>query len=108
MTANTPGDLTSNDKLLAAVSYPIPLVGIIILLSEAMKSKPFMKFHAVQSIALGLVVFVVASILGVTVILACLAPLVWLVTFYPAWKAYQGEMVELPVLTQFIKNQGWA
>ena len=108
MTANTPGDLTSNDKLLAAVSYPIPLVGIIILLSEAMKSKPFMKFHAVQSIALGLVVFVVASILGVTVILACLAPLVWLVTFYPAWKAYQGEMVELPVLTQFINNQGWA
>jgi uncharacterized protein len=102
------GELTSNDKLIAALSYPIPIIGIVILVSDSMKSKPFMKFHAVQSIALGVVMLVLATILSITVVLACLAPVVWLVTLYPAWKTYQGEMVTLPVITDFIKKQGWA
>ncbi len=103
-----PGDLTSNDKLLAALSYPIPIIGIVILVSESMKSKPFLRFHAVQSIAVGIVVFVLSGILAATVLLACLAPVVWLATLYPAWMAYQGQLIELPFITQFIKNQGWA
>lgn len=102
------GDITSNDKLLAALSYPIPLIGIVILVSESMKSKPFLRFHAVQSIALGIVVFVISGVLAATVILGCLAPVIWLATLYPAWLTYQGKTVELPVITQFIKNQGWA
>jgi uncharacterized membrane protein len=105
--SNAPGDLTSNDKLLAAISYPIPIVGIVILVSESMKSKPFLKFHAVQSIAVGIIVFAIGLILSATVILACLAPVVWLATLYPAYKAYQGELLELPMLTSFLKNQHW-
>lgn len=101
------GELTSNDKLIAALSYPIPIIGIVILVSDSMKSKPFLKFHAVQSIAVGVIVFIVAVILSLTVVLSCLAPVVWLATLYPAWKTYQGEMLSLPVITDFIKKQGW-
>jgi hypothetical protein len=31
----------------------------------------------------------------------------WLVTLYWALKAYQGERVEIPFITEFCKNQGW-
>jgi len=33
--------------------------------------------------------------------------LLWLVTFYWAYKAYQGEYFEIPGLTGFLKGQGW-
>ncbi|MGD2207602.1 MAG: hypothetical protein PVH17_12585, partial [Anaerolineae bacterium] len=45
------GDISDNDKLMAALSYPIPIVAIIILLAEDMKARPFQKFHAVQALA---------------------------------------------------------
>jgi hypothetical protein len=45
--------------------------------------------------------------LGVTVVLSCVAPFLWLALLYPAIKAYQGEWVQIPWLTDFCKNQGW-
>jgi hypothetical protein len=35
-------------------------------------------------------------------------PVLWLVFLYWAYQAYQGQMVNIPVLSNFIKNQGWA
>jgi uncharacterized membrane protein len=35
-------------------------------------------------------------------------PLLWLVFLYWAYQAYQGQMVNIPVVTNFIKGQGWA
>ena len=103
------GGMDSNDKLLAALSYPIPIIGIVILLSDTMKAKPFLKFHAVQSILFNVVIYViyfVASFVTFGFGAICF-PLFFLATLWPAYKAYQGEMVEIPVLTNFIKNQGW-
>jgi hypothetical protein len=33
---------------------------------------------------------------------------VWFVTFWPAFDSYKGNYTQLPVITNFIKNQGWA
>jgi len=33
--------------------------------------------------------------------------LLWLVSFWPAYDAYKGNYTELPVITNFIKKQGW-
>ncbi|MEW6285812.1 MAG: DUF4870 domain-containing protein [Chloroflexota bacterium] len=102
-------ETTSDDKLWAALSYVIaPLIGIIVLLMEDKKSRPFIKFHAVQSIAASIVFWILSSVLSVTVVGIICVPLLWLVFLYWAYKAYQGEMVVIPVLTDFIKNQGWA
>ena len=110
------GDITDNDKLMAALSYPIPFVAIIILLVEDMKSRPFQKFHAVQALAanaaLWVVIVVLGCILGAVTFfiggLCGIAPvLLWLVTLYWAYQAYQGEYYELPIITDFIKKQGW-
>ena len=103
-------DVTSDDKLWAALGYPIVLVAIIVLFMEDKKARPFIKFHAVQSIAASVVIWVVGLIIT-TVTLGfgglCL-PLLWIPLLYWGYKAYQGEMVEIPVVTNFIKNQGWA
>jgi uncharacterized membrane protein len=96
-----------NDKILAALSYPIPIIGIVILVSEQMKAKPFLKFHAVQSIAFNIVIWVVYGIISLTGIGALCFPLFWLATLWPAWYAYQGQMYELPWLTNFLRGQHW-
>lgn len=100
-------DVTSDDKLWAALGYPIFIVAIIVLFMEDKKNRPFIKFHAVQALALNVVIFLASVILGFTVILAICAPFLWLVTLYWAYLAYQGQMFEVPFITNFIKNQGW-
>ena len=102
-------DITDNDKLMAAISYPIPIVGIVILLSESMKVRPFQKFHAVQCLAFWVVVSVIGIVLSIITcgIGSLFFPILWLVSWWPAYKAYQGEYMEMPVITDFIRKQGW-
>jgi uncharacterized membrane protein len=102
-------DVTSDDKLWAALGYPIVLVAIIVLFMDDKKSRPYIKFHAVQSIAANVVFFVVSTILA-TVTLGfggLCVPLLWLVFLYWGYQAYQGQAIKIPFVTDFIKNQGW-
>jgi len=102
-------DVTSDDKLWSALGYPIVLIPIIMLLMEDKKNRPFIKYHAVQSIAVNILFFVVATILGIVTLGfgAICVPLLWLVFFYWAYLAYQGQMFRVPVVTDFLKKQGW-
>ncbi len=87
-----------------ALSYVLgPVTGIIFLLLE---KDSFVRFHAMQSIVFSVVVFVVNTLLGVTIVLAALVPLLalvefalWLILIY---KASQGEKWEIPVLGKFV------
>jgi len=102
-------DITNDDKLWSALGYPIPLISIIVLLMDEKKARPFIKYHAVQSlvfnVALWVLIFIVSAVtLGFG---AICSPLLWLITLWPAVKSYQGEYLEIPVITNFIKNQGW-
>jgi uncharacterized membrane protein len=110
------GDITDNDKLMAALSYPIPIVAIIILIAEDMKSRPFQKFHAVQALAVNIVLWVVVTVLGCILgaitafiggVCGWAVALLWFVTLYWAYQAYQGQYFEIPWLTQFLKKQSW-
>ena len=103
-------DITENDKLMAALCYPIAIVmSIIILLSESMKTRPFQKYHAVQALVLWVVIFIVLFIVGcLTLGIGFFLYLVaWLILLWPAYKAYKGETFQIPVVTDFIKKQGW-
>jgi len=100
-------EINSNDKLLAALSYPIGLVAIIILLVDDMKSRPFQKYHAVQALGINVVLIVISVILGFIPVVGCIVPLLWLVTLYWAYQAYQGQYFNIPVVTNFMKGQGW-
>lgn len=110
------GDVTENDKLMAALSYPIPLVPLIILIAEDMKARPFQKYHAVQALAVNIVlwagIILLGCILGALSLfiggLCGMVPiLLWLVTLYWGYEAYQGKYFEIPWLTDFLKGQSW-
>ena len=102
-------DVTSDDKLWALLAYVLsPLVPIIILLMEDKKDRPFIKAHNMQALVLGVVNFILAVVLGWTVFLSCVPLLVWLYMVYLGIQAYQGNEVTIPVITDFVKNQGWA
>jgi uncharacterized membrane protein len=110
------GDITDNDRLLAALSYPIPLVAIIILLAENLRVRPFQKYHAVQALAINIVLWVAIFLLGCILgllsamiggLCGSVPALLWFVTLYWAYEAYQGKYFEIPWLTQFLKSQSW-
>ncbi len=100
---------TSDDRLWAALAYVFtPLVPIILLLMQDKKNRPFIRAHNGQALAWGVVFYVLVSILSAFLIGLCLWPLGFLLQLWWAYKAYQGEYVEIPVITNFVKNQGWA
>ena len=102
-------EITSDDKLWAALAYVFsPLVSIIILFMDDKKDRPFIKAHNAQALAVGLINAVVGTALSFTVVLACVPLLVWFALLYWAYKAYQGEYITIPLITDFVKNQGWA
>jgi uncharacterized membrane protein len=101
-------DNNSNDKLLAALTYPLPIIGIIILISDSMKNNPVLRTHGVQSLALGVVIWVITAVLAPAAGVGCLVGIVGLaITLYYAYQAYQGKDVNIPIITDFCKNQKW-
>jgi uncharacterized membrane protein len=104
-------EVTSDDKLWGMLAYLLnPLIPVIILLMDDKKARPFLKYHSVQALAYFIVYFVATSILSVLtvgiagVILGIGAFILWIL-----WsvKAYQGEWIKIPVITDFCKKQNW-
>ena len=94
-------EVTSDDKLWAALTYVFsPIVPIILMLMEDKKNRPFIKAHNVQALILGIITVVTSGF--------CIGILVWFYQLYLAYQAYQGKTVEVPVITKLCKDQGWA
>ncbi|NPV56690.1 MAG: DUF4870 domain-containing protein [Anaerolineae bacterium] len=100
--------ITSDDKLWALLAYLLtPLIPVVILLMEDKKNRPFIRAHNAQALAWGIVVWVLGWLLAaVTFGIAGIA--IAVITIIWAIKAYQGEYVNIPVITDFVKKQGWA
>jgi uncharacterized membrane protein len=99
--ASVSPEVTSDDKLWAALAYVFPvIIPIVLLLMADKKDRPFIKAHNVQALILGILVYVLSF--------ACVGILVWFYMLYLAYQAYQGKLVEVPVITNLCKNQGWA
>ena len=111
MTDQPSTEITSDDKLWALLAYVLtPIVPIIVLLMEDKKNRPFIRAHNAQALAWGLINLVAGTILT-TVLFFCFgAPslIIWLVGCYWGYQGYQGKLVKIPVITDFVKNQGWA
>ena len=104
-----PSDVTSDDKLWALLTYILtPLVPIILMLMEDKKNRPFIRAHNAQALVLGLISLAISLFLGWTVVLLCVPLLIFIYQIYLGIQAYNGKLVEIPVITNFVKNQGWA
>lgn len=102
-------EISSDDKLWSALGYVIPIIAIIVLFIENKKDRPFIRFHAIQALAFNVVLWVLIFIVSLVTLGfgALCAPLLWLVSFWPAYDSFKGNYTELPVITNFIKKQGW-
>lgn len=101
------GEVTQDDKLWALLSWLIWIVALIALLMEDKKSRPFIRYNAVQSLALAVVGWVLSLVLSFIVI-GCVIGVAWLVyVIILAIQSYQGKWVTIPFLTDFCKKQGW-
>jgi uncharacterized membrane protein len=100
-------EITDDDKLWALLSWLFWPIAIIVLLLEDKKQRPFIKYHAIQALALGVVGYVISGVLAVIGIGCILWIAVLIYQIYLAIKSYQGEWVTVPVITDFCKNQGW-
>ncbi len=120
--ASAPGDITDNDKLMAALAYFFsPLVPVIILLVDTMKIRPYQKYHALQSLGLfaATMLYSVVACVAYTacsfVTMGILAMCLWVIFLLPAIPfiyytiiAYtRGQYFEIPVVTKFMAQQGW-
>jgi uncharacterized membrane protein len=102
-------DVTSDDRLWALLAYILsPIVPIIILLMEDKKNRPFIRAHNVQALIVGVVNILIATFTGWLIFPLCINLLLTIAQIYWGIKAYQGERVNIPVVTDLVKNQGWA
>ena len=95
-------DISSDDKLWAMLGYIIPLIAIVVLFMEDKKNRPYIKFNAVQS----LVATVILTILST--VTCGFGGVLFLIMLWWAYQAYQGQDVKIPMISDFIRNQGWA
>jgi uncharacterized membrane protein len=95
-----------NKNTAGAMAYVLgPITGVIFLVIE---KDAYVRFHAMQSIVVFIGLFILQFILGLTIFLFPLIPLVgivsfvlWLILIYKAW---QGEKWEVPLVGKFAKN----
>jgi uncharacterized membrane protein len=88
-----------NDKIMAALSYVLIVIMSVVILATDMKNKPFLKYHAYQSLTLGIALFVLYVILSITVVGLCVAPLLFLVQLWYGYQAYTKGVFTIPVVT---------
>jgi uncharacterized membrane protein len=94
-------DVTSDDKLWAMLAYVFsPIVPIILMLMEDKKNRPYIRANNAQALALGIITVITSTF--------CVGILVWFYQLYCGYQAYQGVEVKIPVISDFVKNQGWA
>jgi uncharacterized membrane protein len=109
MNQSMSGDVTSDDKLWSALAYVFtPIVPIIILVMADKKDRPFIKAHNMQALIWGVVLYVIVAVTSAFLVGLCIWPIGLIIQLYWAYQAYQGKLVTIPLLTDFIKNQGWA
>lgn len=98
----------SNAKLVALLGWIFAPLGIIAIFLDDFKSDLFVRSHTIQAAALWAAVWVVNAILGATVILALLIPIVGLAFFiyqvYMAIQAFNGKSLEVPYLYGYVKQ----
>ncbi len=94
--------ISQNERVWAAMAYAFaPILPIILFFMDEQKNRPFIHAHLHQALILGLL-----YALLVAVTLGC-GSILWVGMLYFAFKAYQGELIHVPFLTDFIQDQGW-
>ena len=77
------------------------------LLMEDVKKRPYIRAHLAQSLVLGITGFVVNGLLSVVLIGCFTWPLYLVLLTYYGVKAYHGEKIQVPVISDWVTSRGW-
>jgi len=96
-----PGPASDTSKILVGIGYLFWIVALIAILIEPYKNEPFVKFHAIQALALGVASWVVWAIpfIGWLVGIA-----IFVFQILCAIKAFQGKYYEVPLVYGVVKG----
>ena len=95
--------VTSQDRIWGSLAYILsPLVPIIILMVRDLRVRPYIREHALQGLITGLIFIFITTATAYL----CLG-LIWLIMLYWAWRAYQVQPVNIPLITPLIRRRGW-
>jgi uncharacterized membrane protein len=101
-----------SDNAAGALAYVTFIPAVIFLIVAPYNKNSYVRFHAWQSLFLSLAAFAVSIVLGVTIILAILIPLVNLaylvIAIIVLLKALKGERFKLPVIGNLSEKQAGA
>ncbi len=97
-----------DENIEGALSYFLGFItGILFLLLE--KDSKFVRFHAMQSTIIFLLLFVIIAVLGIIPLFWLIIPLIWIAELilwlFLMYKAYQGELLKLPVIGDIAAKQ---
>jgi uncharacterized membrane protein len=92
----------SDESILYLVTYLLTwLTGILIFITAGQKNKR-LKFHAVQAIIVGIIIFILGWIPFIGWLIAVV---LWLYGMYVGYQAgYQGKDILMPVIGDFAKK----
>lgn len=115
-----PDEVSREDRLLAALCYPFwPLAFLILNLSPVLKRQRFLRYHSFQAFFLGMAIWLGLVVLGTAA--SFVGRFLWpigflyfllnkvlglgalLLTAWCSFKAWQGDYVTLPYVTDFAK-----
>jgi predicted membrane protein len=99
-------DITSDDRMWAALTWipltPLwPILAVVALLTETTKDRAFVRTNALLSLVTGIV------LIPLTIVTLGCAALIYLVFFYWAYQAFQGQEPQVPLISSWVRNQGW-
>jgi uncharacterized protein len=100
---------TSDDRLWVLLGYIFsPLIPIIVLLMADKKDRPFIKAHNMQALILGAAEWVINLVLTPLAGVGCITGIIFLViNIVYGVKANKGEVFDIPVISNFVRQQGW-
>jgi uncharacterized membrane protein len=103
------GDVSLDDRRWALLAYLFtPIVPLMILLLPDVRARSFIKAHLSQALALGVVQTALLILAPFTFCLSTVAfLLLYVAIFYWGFKAYNGEYVTIPLVTEYVQKQGW-
>lgn len=101
-------EVSNDDRVWVLLCFLFtPVIPLITLFLEDKKDKPFIKYHTIPTLILGIVEVIVIGILSFIPVVGCITPFIWIVNVIYALKANKGVNTDIPVITNFAKQQGW-
>jgi uncharacterized membrane protein len=103
-------DYTFDERGLAVLMYPLPVLACAALVLPGLKANAFLKFHALQALTLCLMLALVNLIVGLTMYglgCMCTAPLWIAVPLWPAYLVYRQGTYDMPLVASFARRRGW-